>query len=174
MKLHEKISVYRKKCGLSQETLAEKIGVSRQAVSKWETGDALPEINKLKSLAECFGVTVDFLLDDEADEYQQPNVETNQVKANTFDRIVAWFESFFEKRSPSLQKYSFLVGVFFILAGIYIIAKGSILLLSVGFMASNSMSIVAIPMLLLPIAYMLIGVLIVVVGAILVKKLMKK
>ena len=60
MKLHEKITAYRKKCGLSQETLAEKIGVSRQAVSKWETGDALPEITKLKALADCFGVTVDF------------------------------------------------------------------------------------------------------------------
>ena len=49
MKLYEKITLYRKKNGLSQEELAEKIGVSRQAVSKWETGDALPEITKLKA-----------------------------------------------------------------------------------------------------------------------------
>lgn len=174
MKLHEKISAYRKKCGLSQETLAEKIGVSRQAVSKWETGDALPEINKLKSLAECFGVTVDFLLDEETEEYQQPNVESNQVKANAFDRIVAWLESFFEKHSPFLQKYSFLVGVFLILIGLYIIAKGAIILLPFVVMSSNAMSIVAIPMLLLPIVYILIGVLIVVIGAILVKRLRKR
>ena len=60
MKLYEKITLYRKKNGLSQEELAEKIGVSRQAVSKWETGDALPEITKLKALADTFNVTVDF------------------------------------------------------------------------------------------------------------------
>ena len=71
MKLYEKITLYRKKNGLSQEELAEKIGVSRQAVSKWETGDALPEITKLKALAETFNVTVDFLLDDEKEEFSQ-------------------------------------------------------------------------------------------------------
>ena len=52
MKLHEKIYSQRKLKGLSQEVLAEKLGVSRQAVSKWETGEALPEITKLKGLAE--------------------------------------------------------------------------------------------------------------------------
>ncbi len=62
MKLHEKIVLFRKKKGLSQEGLAEKIGVSRQAVSKWETGEALPEVTKLKTLADTFNVTVDFLL----------------------------------------------------------------------------------------------------------------
>ena len=70
MKLHEKISLYRKKSGLSQEALSEKIGVSRQAVSKWETGDALPEVTKLKALAELFGVTVDFLLSEDETEYK--------------------------------------------------------------------------------------------------------
>jgi GH35 family endo-1,4-beta-xylanase len=73
MKLYEKITLYRKKNGFSQEELAEKIGVSRQAVSKWETGDALPEITKLKALADTFNVTVDFLLDEEKTEFSQPN-----------------------------------------------------------------------------------------------------
>ena len=93
MKLHEKIIVYRKKCGLSQETLAEKIGVSRQAVSKWETGDALPEITKLKALADCFGVTVDFLLDENTDEYKSQS----NVKLTGFDRIVGGVGDLFEK-----------------------------------------------------------------------------
>mgnify|MGYP002514904747 CR=1 FL=1 len=66
MKLSDKIWVCRKKAGLSQEALAEKIGVSRQAISKWETGDAAPEITKLPLLARTFGVTADWLLDDEA------------------------------------------------------------------------------------------------------------
>jgi DNA-binding XRE family transcriptional regulator len=45
MKLQDKILYCRKKAGLSQEQLAERIGVSRQAISKWETGDAVPEIS---------------------------------------------------------------------------------------------------------------------------------
>lgn len=67
MKLSDKIWVCRKKAGLSQEALAERIGVSRQAISKWETGEASPEISKLPLLARTFGVTADWLLDDTAE-----------------------------------------------------------------------------------------------------------
>lgn len=62
--LHEKIIQCRRKCGLSQEALGEAVGVSRQAVSKWETGDAIPEVTKLVALADVFGVSVDFLVRD--------------------------------------------------------------------------------------------------------------
>ena len=65
MKLSEKILYYRKKAGLSQEELAGRVGVSRQAVSKWELGDAAPEVDKLRALAREFGVTVDELLSEE-------------------------------------------------------------------------------------------------------------
>jgi len=68
MTLHEKIYELRKKNGLSQEALAESLGVSRQSVSKWETGEATPEVNKLLSLSKLFGVTTDYLLDDESEE----------------------------------------------------------------------------------------------------------
>lgn len=64
MKLNEKILYYRKAARLSQEELAERVGVSRQAVSKWELGDATPEVDKLLSLARAFGVTTDELLSD--------------------------------------------------------------------------------------------------------------
>ena len=67
MKLSDKIYHCRKKANLSQEALAEKIGVSRQAISKWETGEAAPEISKLPLLARTFGVTADWLLDDAAE-----------------------------------------------------------------------------------------------------------
>lgn len=50
MKLPEKIQRERKKMGLSQEKLAEKIGVSRQAITKWENGLASPELEKIVSL----------------------------------------------------------------------------------------------------------------------------
>ncbi len=64
MTLGEKIIDLRKKRGLSQEDLAITLGVSRQAVSKWETGDATPDTDKVIALAEYFDVTTDWLLRD--------------------------------------------------------------------------------------------------------------
>ncbi|MBQ8401460.1 MAG: helix-turn-helix transcriptional regulator [Clostridia bacterium] len=65
MKLSEKIYYCRKKAGLSQDALAEKLEVSRQAVSKWENGEAVPETGKLPGLSKAFGVTIDWLLSEE-------------------------------------------------------------------------------------------------------------
>ena len=59
--LSEKIYTLRRKSGLSQEQLAEKIGVSRQAISKWEGGLSTPELDKLKALSECFQISIDEL-----------------------------------------------------------------------------------------------------------------
>lgn len=59
--LAENLYALRHKSGLSQEQLAEKIGVSRQAISKWETGASAPDLEKLRALSECFGVTLDQL-----------------------------------------------------------------------------------------------------------------
>jgi transcriptional regulator with XRE-family HTH domain len=64
MTLSEKVQLLRKKKGLSQEELAEKLEVSRQSVSKWEQGQALPEMSKILQLSEVFGVSTDFLLKD--------------------------------------------------------------------------------------------------------------
>lgn len=65
MKLSEKIQALRKLNGYSQETLAEKCNVSRQAISKWEADIALPETEKLLVLSKLFGVSVDVLLKDD-------------------------------------------------------------------------------------------------------------
>lgn len=64
MTMGEKMQKLRKQKNWSQETLAEKLGVSRQAVSLWERGESMPEIDKLIPLARLFGVTADYLLDD--------------------------------------------------------------------------------------------------------------
>ena len=64
MKLNEKIAFYRRDRKLSQEELAARVGVSRQAVSKWELGEASPDIGKLLALSKAFGVTTDHLLND--------------------------------------------------------------------------------------------------------------
>lgn len=65
MKLNEKISSCRKKAGMSQVDLADALGVSRQSVSKWETGESNPEITKIPQMAKLFGVTADWLLSEE-------------------------------------------------------------------------------------------------------------
>lgn len=59
--LSETIYRLRRRAGLSQEQLAETIGVSRQAISKWESGTSTPELDKLLVLSECFHVTLDEL-----------------------------------------------------------------------------------------------------------------
>lgn len=65
MKLSEKITGLRKARGLSQEGLAEKLNVSRQAVSRWESGTAMPDANNILHLSRLFGVTTDYLLNDD-------------------------------------------------------------------------------------------------------------
>lgn len=68
MILADKIMENRKKNGWSQEELAEKLGVSRQSVSKWESAQAVPDMKKILQLSEVFGVTTDYLLKDEIEE----------------------------------------------------------------------------------------------------------
>lgn len=65
MKLSDKIISLRKKAGLSQEQLAEQLCVSRQTVSRWELGTAMPDAGNLKALSRLFGVTSDYLLNDD-------------------------------------------------------------------------------------------------------------
>ena len=67
MTLREKLIVSRNKAGLSQMELAERLGVSRQAVSRWESGDTTPTMDKLKTLAKIYGVSLDWLCSDAAD-----------------------------------------------------------------------------------------------------------
>lgn len=62
MNVADRIQSLRKINGLSQEELADKIGVSRQAVSKWESEQSLPDLEKIILLSECFDVTTDYLL----------------------------------------------------------------------------------------------------------------
>lgn len=91
MILADKIIKERKKLGLSQEELAEKMNVSRQAVSKWESTQSIPEIDKLLQLSRLFGVTTDYLLKDEIEdeEYSAVSEESTVHKvslkeANTY------------------------------------------------------------------------------------------
>lgn len=65
MTFADKVLSLRKKAGLSQEELAEKLDVSRQAISRWEMGLAMPDASNLLQLSKLFGVTTDYLINDE-------------------------------------------------------------------------------------------------------------
>ncbi len=73
MELGKKIQSLRKKQGLSQEELAEKLSVTRQTVSKWELEQSSPELQYILQISEIFGVSTDYLLKDAADE---PDIKT--------------------------------------------------------------------------------------------------
>ena len=95
MTIGEKIAKARREKRLTQEELADRLGVSRQAVSKWESGAALPETDKLARLSGLLGVSCDYLLCDDAAEEQgnafgRPRQEaeagqTDQVKMEEKD-----------------------------------------------------------------------------------------
>ena len=70
MILADKIIENRKKNGWSQEELADKLGVSRQSVSKWEGAQAVPDMKKILQLAELFNVSTDYLLRDDIEIYE--------------------------------------------------------------------------------------------------------
>ena len=78
MKLGQKIAGLRKKSSLSQEALAEKMNVSRQAVSKWESNQSIPDIEKIVDLSELFGVTTDYLLKNGTPSFELPGKSSEE------------------------------------------------------------------------------------------------
>ena len=79
MILADKIIRLRKKNGWSQEELAEKMNVSRQAVSKWESAQTIPDLEKILQLGVLFGVTTDYLLKDEIEEEEFSNDDSSDA-----------------------------------------------------------------------------------------------
>ena len=79
MILADKIIKLRKKNGWSQEELADKMNVSRQAVSKWESAQTIPDLEKILQLGTLFGVTTDYLLKDEIEDEELTNDTTSDT-----------------------------------------------------------------------------------------------
>ena len=131
MHLAEKILQCRKKAGLSQEALAERIGVSRQAVSKWETGEAMPELPTVVALAKEFGVTTDWLLSD-AEEIPTAEIPTAEEPKTepTPSR---------PKRDAKywVNRYGWLLGVYVSLVGAGIAGLGALARFIVGRMMAG-------------------------------------
>lgn len=89
MKLSEKIIRLRKGRGLSQEELAERLGVSRQAVSRWESGTALPDAGNLRQISRLFEVSADYLLDEERESPEGPAAAVAQKPHRTNGKVIA-------------------------------------------------------------------------------------
>lgn len=79
MKFSEKLIELRKAKGWSQEELGNKINVSRQAISKWESEQANPEVEKVKEISKIFNVSIDYLLNDEIDNYQNQTIKSKKI-----------------------------------------------------------------------------------------------
>ena len=111
MTFGEKLTLLRRQAGLSQEELAEKLQVSRQAVSRWESGETLPGADKLLALREVFSVSVDSLLVDqlppkpEADPLLTPHQqERNRRTAIAFCLGLQYFQALVILWGLALQK----------------------------------------------------------------------
>ena len=87
MTLGQRIQALRKQHGLSQEGLGERLGVSRQAISRWEMDGAVPEVDKLIAMARLFGVSLNQLLG--VEEPEQPVSEAKQVSHGRRSRLLA-------------------------------------------------------------------------------------
>ncbi len=98
----------RKKSGLSQEEVAEKLGVSRQTISKWETDETLPDIRQSKKLAVLYHLTLDELIDFDADvkEIEDMIEKTSEETQKKIDWTKVW-----SKKYPVLGTYQEVVKI---------------------------------------------------------------
>lgn len=102
MKLGNNLFQSRKKCGFSQEDVAEKLGVSRQTISKWETDETMPDIRQAKRLAELYHLSLDELIqfDPDVEEIQRVIDKTSSETEAKIDWTKAW-----GKKYPILVRY---------------------------------------------------------------------
>lgn len=108
MILGEKIIGLRKKNGWSQEELAEKMNVSRQAVSKWEAAQTTPDLGKILQLADLFGVTTDYLLKDEMENEEFSDTPDNtRIRKITLAQANAYLD-IKQESSVQIAKATFL------------------------------------------------------------------
>ena len=102
MNLGNNLFKARKRAGKSQEAVAEKLGVSRQTISKWETGETIPDIYQTKRLSELYGLSLDELVDIEPDQIDIERTIKNidEKKEDKINRTSAW-----SKKYPVLASY---------------------------------------------------------------------
>ncbi len=93
MNITKRLVELRKQTGLSQEDFAEKLGLSRQSISKWETGEAIPDVDNLILLSQKYDVSIDYiLLGKEHSTTEATKSEKTKKKKNRIDyEALLWF-----------------------------------------------------------------------------------
>lgn len=164
MKTGEKIYTLRKKFGWSQDELGDKLSVSRQSVSKWETGESVPEPAKLLAIAKLFSVSTDYLLDDSEQEYIPPQAKKS---IDVADKVMQKSESLF-------QNYGWILGVLVLLLGLWRFISAAAAIATFSGINMSVLGMFGVAALLPLIFSLLIGIALVIGGIILIKKLRKK
>lgn len=102
MSFGKSLASARKKSGYSQEELAEKLGISRQSVSKWELDETIPDIFQVKKMAKIFNLKIDELIEFDFDQKEMEDLinNSNEEKESKVDWTKAW-----SKRYPILKRY---------------------------------------------------------------------
>lgn len=104
IEIANRLVALRKANGLSQEALAEKLGISRQAISKWERAEASPDTDNLMALAQLYGMTLDALLNTENDTYVLDGADTAQPEEEAPKKLP---KTPLQKKADSMLKFPF-------------------------------------------------------------------
>lgn len=116
MNLSEKLKIIRKSKGITQESLASKLSVSRQAVAKWESGMAYPDIINLIQLSELFNITIDYLVkDNECEKSISSTADTNKndlvlFKMEAIKNTYAGYANTCSSSRPASNDYQYKKG----------------------------------------------------------------
>lgn len=159
MNINERLLKLRKEKGYSQEELANELNVSRQTISKWETGESNPDFDKIEPLCNLYGISADELIrgiKEEKDESLN-NKETNEIKSEENDKELEVKKIY----SKPVKKYEALVvsiSIFlYFIAIVWIIFIESLAIMSDELMVSIFLVIAAIPTCLLTYYYISVG-----------------
>ena len=90
MTFGEKLQSLRQRAGMSQDQLAERLEVSRQAVSRWERDETMPETDKVVALADIFGVTTDYLLRPQPEQAKPEEKQPPRERQDWVERVLAF------------------------------------------------------------------------------------
>lgn len=119
MEFNEKLQELRKKSGMTQDELAQRLYVSRAAISKWESGRGYPNIDSLKALAKCFSVSIDVLLSGDEmltiaeEEHRRKESRTRELVFGMLDvsSIMFFFLPFFGQKGVEIVEEVSLLSI---------------------------------------------------------------
>ena len=116
MEFAEKLIALRKSRELTQEQLAEQLNVSRQSISKWESGQVIPEVEKIVELSKAFDVTVDYLL--KPSEIDELSVKTEILEQQQQQQQMLVRE---QKRTQISKNIMYSIGIYLMFFAVYFI-----------------------------------------------------